>query len=110
MTGVSQKVAKALGKTEEYQFFLNRSHNYEHLLNMASGFMQAKNSDGSWADPKEGWTEGNTWVYSWAVMHDIPSLIRLMGRGKNYNDKLNEHFRGGHNVHSNEPSHHYVSR
>jgi hypothetical protein len=32
---------------------------------MASGFMQAKNSDGSWADPKEGWTEGNTWVYSW---------------------------------------------
>jgi len=77
---------------------------------MASGFMQAKNSDGSWADPKEGWTEGNTWVYSWAVMHDIPSLIRLMGGGKNYDDKLDEHFRGGHNVHSNEPSHHYVSR
>lgn len=101
------EVAKALGKTKEYQFFLNRSHNYEHLFNKSTGFMQAKNSDGSWADPKEGWTEGNTWVYSWAVMHDIPGLIRLMGGNKNYNDKLDEHFRGGHNVHSNEPSHHY---
>jgi predicted alpha-1,2-mannosidase len=101
------EVAKALGKTKEYQFFLNRSHNYEHLFNPATGFMQAKNSDGSWADPKEGWTEGDTWVYTWAVMHDIPGLIHLMGGPEKYNALLNEHFSGHHNVHSNEPSHHY---
>jgi predicted alpha-1,2-mannosidase len=101
------EVAKALGKKEEYQFFLNRSHNYEHLFNKATGFMQAKNSDGSWADPKDGWTEGNTWVYTWAVMHDIPGLMQLMGGKEKYNAKLDEHFSGGHNVHSNEPSHHY---
>jgi len=41
--------------------------------------MQAKNSDGSWADPKDGWTEGNTWVYTWAVMQDIPGLMQLLG-------------------------------
>jgi predicted alpha-1,2-mannosidase len=101
------EVAKALGKTKEYQFFLNRSHNYEHLFNQATGFMQAKNSDGSWAKPDEGWTEGNTWVYTWAVMHDIPGLIKLMGGREKYNTRLDEHFHGGHNVHSNEPSHHY---
>jgi predicted alpha-1,2-mannosidase len=101
------QVAKALGKTKDYQFFLNRSHNYEHLFNKTSGFMQARNSDGSWADPKDGWTEGNTWVYTWAVMHDIPGLIKLMGGKDNYNTRLDEHFSGGHNVHSNEPSHHY---
>jgi len=101
------QVAKALGKTSEYQFFINRSHNYEHLFNKTTGFMQGRNSDGSWAKPDEGWTEGNTWVYTWAVMHDIPGLIQLMGGREKYNAELDEHFSGGHNVHSNEPSHHY---
>jgi predicted alpha-1,2-mannosidase len=101
------EVAKALGKTDEYKFFLNRSHNYEHLFNKATGFMQARNSDGSWADLKAGWTEGNTWVYTWAVMHDIPGLMQLMGGKEKYNTTLDEHFSGGHNAHSNEPSHHY---
>jgi predicted alpha-1,2-mannosidase len=101
------EVAKALGKTKEYQFFLDRSHNYEHIFNKTTGFMQAKNSDGSWADPKDGWTEGNTWVYTWAVMQDIPGLMQLMGGKEKYNARLDEHFSGGHNVHSNEPSHHY---
>jgi predicted alpha-1,2-mannosidase len=101
------QVAKAIGKTSEFQFFLNRSLNYQHLFNKVTGFMQARNSDGSWAKPDEGWTEGNTWVYTWAVMHDIPGLIQLMGGKDNYNARLDEHFSGGHNVHSNEPSHHY---
>jgi predicted alpha-1,2-mannosidase len=101
------EVAKALGKTKEYQFFLNRSHNYKHLFNRTTGFMQAKNSDGSWAGLDDGWTEGNKWVYTWAVMHDIPGLIQLMGGREKYNAELDEHFSSGHNVHSNEPSHHY---
>ena len=101
------QIAKALGKTKEYEFFLDRSHNYEHLFNRATGFMQARNSDGSWAGADAGWTEGNTWVYTWAVMHDIPGLMQLMGGREKYNSRLDEHFSGGHNVHSNEPSHHY---
>jgi predicted alpha-1,2-mannosidase len=101
------QVAKALGKTSEYDFFLHRSLNYQHLFNQETGFMQGKKSDGTWADPKDGWTEGDSWVYTWAVMHDIPGLIQLMGGREKYNAKLDEHFSGGHNVHSNEPSHHY---
>jgi predicted alpha-1,2-mannosidase len=105
------QVAKALGKTKDYEFFLNRSLNYKHIFNPATGFMQAKNSDGSWASEKDGWTEGDHWVYTFAVFHDLPGLEALMGgpdggRDK-YNALLDEHFAGGHNIHSNEPSHHY---
>jgi predicted alpha-1,2-mannosidase len=101
------QVAKSLGKTKDYNFFLQRSLNYKNLFNKKTGLMQGKLSDGSWADPKDGWTEGSAWVYTWAVMHDIPGLLELMGGREAYNAKLDEHFRGGHNQHANEPSHHY---
>jgi len=101
------QVAKGMGKTAEYEFFLKRSLNYEHVFNPATGFMQATNSDGSWAGEKDGWTEGDHWVYTWAVLHDEPGLMKLMGGAERYNALLDEHFRGGHNVHKNEPSHHY---
>jgi len=101
------EIAKAVGKEDDYRFFINRSRNYRLLFNPETGFMQARNSDGSWVDPKAGWTEGDKWVYTWSVMHDIPGLLRLMGGADNYNRKLDEHFSGGHNHHDNEPSHHY---
>ncbi len=101
------QVAKALGKTKDYEFFLNRSLNYKHIFNPATGFMQAKNSDGSWASEKDGWTEGDHWVYTFAVFHDLPGLEALMGGPAKYNSLLDQHFAGGHNHHDNEPSHHY---
>ena len=101
------QVAKALGKTKDYEFFLRRSLHYKLLFNPATGFMEARNSDGSWAGENAGWTEGGKWVYTWAVMHDIPGLVRLMGGPDKFNALLDEHFRGGHNQHDNEPSHHY---
>jgi len=105
------QVAKSLGNTKDYRFFLDRSLNYKHIFNPATGFMQAKNSDGSWAGEKDGWTEGDHWVYTFAVFHDLAGLQALMGgpdggRDK-YNSLLDRHFAGGHNHHGNEPSHHY---
>jgi predicted alpha-1,2-mannosidase len=101
------QVAKAVGRDAEYHFFLARSRNYRNIYNPATGFMQGKNSDGSWADPDEGWTEGDKWVYTYSVLHDIPGLMALMGGPEKYNATLDEHFRDGHNHHDNEPSHHY---
>ena len=46
-------------------------------------------------------------VYTWAALQDEPGLVDLMGGRDKYNAKLDEHFAGHHNVHSNEPSHHY---
>jgi len=101
------QIAKAVGKESDYHFFINRSHNYELLFNPKTGFMQARNADGSWADPAAGWTEGDTWVYTWSPMHDIAGLMKIMGGAEVYNRKLDEHFSGNHNKHDNEPSHHY---
>jgi predicted alpha-1,2-mannosidase len=103
---VSQ-IAKQLGKLSDFNFFQNRAHNYENIFNKSTGFMQARNLDGSWASPDAGWTEGDTWVYTFAVMQDLPGLIKLMGGKDKYNERLDQHFSGHHNVHKNEPSHHY---
>jgi hypothetical protein len=43
------QVAKSLGRTADYNSFVQRSLNYKHLFNPQTGFMQARNSDGSWA-------------------------------------------------------------
>jgi predicted alpha-1,2-mannosidase len=102
---VRRSVAKSLGRTADYNFFLQHSLNYKHLFNPKTGFMQARNSDGSWASPAAGWTEGGPWVYTWDVLHDIPGLIQLLGGKDKYNARLDSYFAGDYNRHSNEPSH-----
>jgi len=112
------QVAKALGRQKDYEFFLARSLNYRHLYNPALGLMNGKTSDGKWAPigggrddngnrSVSGWTEGDAWVYTWGAFHDIAGTLDLMGGADKYNTKLDQHFAGKHNVHSNEPSHHY---
>jgi predicted alpha-1,2-mannosidase len=101
------QVAKAAGKTDDYAFFMKRSTTYKSLFNPARGFMQARNSDGSWASPDDGWTEGDQWVYLFAALHDVPGVVQLLGGPEAASAKLDEHFNGGHNRHDNEPSHHY---
>ncbi len=101
------QIARRLGKEKDYDAFLSRAGNYKKIYNSSTGWMQALNSDGSWASEKDGWTEGNHWVYTFAVMHDLGGLVTLMGGEANYNHVLDEHFSGGHNQHKNEPSHHY---
>ena len=112
------QVAKALGRTEDYRFFLKRSLNDRNLYNPDLGLMNGRTSDGKWAPiggtrdnsgnrSVSGWTEGDAWVYTWSPFHDQAGLIQLMGGAERYDAKLDQHFSGGHNVHSNEPSHHY---
>jgi len=101
------QVAKAVGKSADATAYLKRSHGWAHLFNPARKFMQARNSDGSWASPDEGWTEGDQWVYLFAPLHDIPGVIASLGGVDVFNARLDEHFAGHHNKHDNEPSHHY---
>lgn len=84
----------------------NRSLSYKNMWNAEKGFMESRNSDGSWAGEDEGWTEGDHWAYSLDVMHDVPGLIELMGGNQTFIDFMNRHFDEGHNLHTNEPSHH----
>jgi predicted alpha-1,2-mannosidase len=112
------QVAKALGREDDHRFFLHRSLNDRNLYNPELGLMNGKTSDGKWAPlggPRDapgnrsvaGWTEGDAWVYTWSPLHDQAGLIQLMGGAEAYDARLDLYFSGGHNVHNNEPSHHY---
>ncbi|PPQ88893.1 hypothetical protein CVT25_009128 [Psilocybe cyanescens] len=101
-------LARELGKPENVtNFLLERSMRAPFtLFNDATGFMEARNADGSWAGEDNGWTEGDKWAYSFDVVHDVPTLIERRGGNVKFIQSLDAHFDGGHNDHSNEPSHH----
>ncbi|KAJ5371635.1 Alpha-1-2-mannosidase [Penicillium concentricum] len=88
------------------QALKNRSGNFAYLWNNKTQFMQARNANGTWANNSFGWTEGDDYVYTFDVMHDMKGLARLFNGRQAFCDKLDAHFQGGHNDHTNEPSHH----
>lgn len=78
------QLAKALKKTKEAEFLLNRSQNYRNAFNPEVGYVMRRDSLGNW-DPQFdkfsclGFVEGNSWQYSWYVPHDVKGLITLLG-------------------------------
>jgi len=128
------QIAKALGKTEDYEYFTNRSKSYANLFDADTGFMRGKLQDGTtWRTPfdpkhsahriKADYTEGNAWQHSWFVPHDVDNLVQLHGGNDPFSNKLEELFAesseiNGDNIsndisgligqyaHGNEPSHH----
>ncbi|PIL36322.1 hypothetical protein GSI_00010 [Ganoderma sinense ZZ0214-1] len=100
-------LATALNKTSEAAFFRARAFFSPFtIFNNATGFMEARNASGAWAGGYQGWTEGDMWAYTFDVVHDVPGLIARRGGEKGFVEFLDEHFDGGHNDHTNEPSHH----
>jgi len=94
-------VAKKLGKTDDYNYFLKRSRNFKNVFDPKTGFFRGKNLDGSWTgdfDPayskhrQSDYTEGNAWQYLWEVPQDVPGLIDLLGGKKAFADKLDTLF------------------
>ena len=97
------QLAKALGKTDDYEYFLKRSQNYRNVYNPAIGFMSPKTADGSWVEPFDPQTSGgvggrmyyaenNAYIWNFNVMHDIPGLIELMGGNERFIVRLDELF------------------
>lgn len=121
------QMAKALGKHDIYEEYIQRAQYYKNLFDPGSGFMRAR-VRGSWIepfDPREvnfNYTEANAWQYSFFVPHDISGLAELMGGNEAMTAKLDALFNSGskttgrHQVditgligqyaHGNEPSHH----
>lgn len=129
------QAAKALGKMEDYHYFLNRSLSYQTLVDPETKYMRGKDSKGEWRTPfspiayqgpgsVNGWgdiTEGFTMQYTWYVPHDVQGYINLAGK-KLFQKRLDELFTvelpedipGAHDIqgriggywHGNEPCHH----
>ena len=92
------QMAKALGKEEDYKYFLARSSNYKNTFDSDSGWMRAKDINGNWKedfDPYEyeaGFNESNGAQSTWFVPQDLLGLAELMGGKEAAVKKLNEQF------------------
>lgn len=93
--------AKALNKTEDYQYFSKRAQLYEQYFDKNVQFMRGKLADGSWRTPfnpvaskhrEDDYTEGNAWQYTWLVPQDVEGLIHLFGGDKPFLNKLDSLF------------------
>ena len=93
------QMAKALGKTEDYDYFIKHAHDYQNVFNPQINFMAPKTEDGKWVTPfntilaggqggRDYFAELNTWIYTWYVTHDIQGLINLMGGRDQFTKKL----------------------
>ncbi|BCI60750.1 GH92 family glycosyl hydrolase [Solibaculum mannosilyticum] len=100
------QVAKALGKQDDYEYFIQRSQNYKNMFNPETNLLEARNYNGEFAGGGSGWTEGKQMNYAYCVLQDVTGLMNLMG--DNFNSILDNYFATGQNFHSNEPSHHYA--
>jgi len=127
--------AKALGKQEDYEFFMKRADYYKNLFDAGTELMRPKDSKGKWKEPFNSlalshastaggdYTEGNAWQYTWHVQHDVGGLINLLGGTDYFTAKLDTLFTLeskvsgtgfvadvtgliGQYAHGNEPSHH----
>ncbi len=92
------QLAKALNKTDDYQYFLKRSKNYKNLFDAEYGFMRPKDADGNWKTPydpydyQNGFVESNAAQMTWYVPQDYPGLAELMGGMEAMANKLNNEF------------------
>lgn len=121
------QMAYILGKSGDWEYFMQRSQSWKNIFDPNTGFMRPKNN-GGWDkpfDPREvnnNFTEGNSWQYSFFVPQDIGGLIRAYGGPEKFEAKLDEMFAApsvttgreqaditgliGQYAHGNEPSHH----
>jgi predicted alpha-1,2-mannosidase len=93
------KLGQALGKPEkELAIFAKRSQNYKNVFDKESNLMRGKNEDGTFQSPfspfkwGDAFTEGNSWHYTWSVLHDVDGLIGLMGGKKEFVTMLDSVF------------------
>lgn len=94
--GVAQ-MAKALGKTTDYEKLIKQAGYYQNLFDAQTKFIRPKREDGSFIekfDPMKAWDgfqEGNAFQYTWYVPHDVAGLIQLMGKDE-FNNRLGNMF------------------
>lgn len=93
------QMGKKLGRpTAELELYKKRSLNYKNLFYKEFNLMSGRDRNGNFKkdfDPVEWWgpfTEGNSWHYSWASLHDIQGLMDLMGSRKTFVSMLDSVF------------------
>lgn len=95
------QVAKKLGKTDDYNHFMERSKGYAKYFDKNDRFMKGLMKDGSRRAPfnpdysshrGDDFCEGNAWQYTWLVPHDFEGLIALFPSEAEAEAKLDSTF------------------
>jgi putative alpha-1,2-mannosidase len=89
--------ARMLGKMDTYQTYLERAHNWQHLFNRSTGYIEPRNADGAFIDhfnptSRKSFVEGNSAQYSWLVPQDLNGLFAAMGGNAEVVDRLDTFF------------------
>jgi predicted alpha-1,2-mannosidase len=125
------RMARAMGRTAIADEFEKRARNWRNIFDTKTGFVRPRLANGEFQSPFDparagngsGFTEGNSWQYSWFQPHDEGELIRLLGGDDKLVAKLDAMFEAkvdpkdyanvedisgmiGQYIHGNEPSHH----
>lgn len=129
------RMAHKLGRHDVANVFKKRARNWQNTFNPQAtpegGFIQPRLANGQFRFPfdpaqagaKSGFTEGNSWQYSFYQPQDEARMIDLLGGDKRFIARLDETFDAkvdpkryadiddiagmiGQYIHGNEPSHH----
>ncbi len=96
------RMAKALGFESDAALLLKHAQGWENLYNPATGYMQMKRQDGSWApgfsdsvgsyDHDDAYVEGTAAQYVWAIPYNESGLAEKMGGIKVADSRLDKFF------------------
>jgi predicted alpha-1,2-mannosidase len=125
------RMARALGRNDVAAAFEKRALNWTNVFDAKTGFVRPRLASGKYLEPFDparagqgsGFTEGNSWQYSWYQPQDEGGLIRRLGGDGKLVAKLDAMFDAkvdpkqyadvedisgmiGQYIHGNEPSHH----
>jgi predicted alpha-1,2-mannosidase len=81
--------AQALGDSSDAEMLLQHAQNWKHHFNPASGYLEMRRRDGSWApgftnnvsryDKYQAYVEGTAGQYLWMVPFNLRALADMMG-------------------------------
>ena len=120
-------MAKAMGKEDIHQEYMERALNYCNVFDGNVRFFHGKRLDGNWEEKfnpdavGHEFTEATAWQYRFFVPHDVNGMIQLFGGKETFTADLDDLFNTsagvvgkasditgliGQYAHGNEPSHH----
>ncbi len=126
-------IAKAVGRTDDYDLLVERSKNYKNVFDSSTTFVRPRLENGQWSEPFEptemghskqwrDYTESDPWETTFSIQHDPAGYIQLFGSREAFIEKLDTLFTTssqlpadappdiagmvGQYAHGNEPCHH----
>ena len=126
-------IAKAVGRTDEYDLLIERSKNYKNVFDPSTTFIRPRLENGQWSTPFQptemghskqwrDYTESDPWETTFSIQHDPTGYIELFGSKEAFIEKLDMLFTTssqlpadappdiagmvGQYAHGNEPCHH----